>query len=28
MPPPGIKSGDTLFLLTIGYSLDTSRKRT
>jgi putative salt-induced outer membrane protein YdiY len=28
MPPPGIKSADTLFLLTIGYSLDTSRKRT
>jgi putative salt-induced outer membrane protein YdiY len=27
-PPPGIKSSDTLFLLTIGYTFDTSRKRT
>jgi putative salt-induced outer membrane protein YdiY len=28
MPPPGIKSSDTLFLWTVGYSFDTSRKRT
>lgn len=27
-PPPGIESSDTLFLLTIGYTFDTSRKRT
>lgn len=27
-PPAGIKSSDTLFLLTIGYTFDTSRKRT
>lgn len=28
IPPPGVKSSDTLLLATIGYSLDTSRKRT
>jgi putative salt-induced outer membrane protein YdiY len=28
MPPPGIRSSDTLFLMTLGYSFDTSRKRT
>lgn len=27
MPPPGIKSSDTMLLVTIGYALDTSRKR-
>lgn len=26
-PPPNIKSSDTLFLWTVGYTLDTSRKR-
>lgn len=26
-PPPGIKSSDTLFLWTVGYTFDTSRKR-
>lgn len=28
VPPPGVRSSDTLFLLTVGYSFDTSRKRT
>ncbi|MEP6887570.1 MAG: DUF481 domain-containing protein [Nitrospirales bacterium] len=28
MPPPGIRSADTLFLMTLGYTFDTSRKRT
>lgn len=27
MPPAGIKSSDTLFLMTLGYTFDTSRKR-
>jgi len=27
VPPPGIRSSDMLFLLTVGYSFDTSRKR-
>lgn len=28
VPPPGVRSSDTLLLATIGYSLDTTRKRT
>ena len=28
MPPPGIVSSDTLLLMTLGYTFDTSRKRT